>query len=995
MANTTEKRQNRVMGEYSIAKSFKGILRISHILELIEGDSNEFSDDFLNSSYFGNPTELMNISGGSFVSKEYGYQTAIKGMEGGIKRYTSSNPRIGNDPLKINRVPMTDSMGNYLNWNIGIDGITIGSNPDINGNELTYDKFNQRENENVDIYQPLLFPILKSNEIVVGLEKMLLYGDKTGVNSSTTSVETGTKPAMLIVENLYDKTDTNSDSSTYYTKNNKDETIQVTTRKYKPIVGEDKTYKKLRTIYNSSKAYPEEFDVYMYRQNDYDLNNWAGKTFTITSDNKWNTSLPQYNEGDILDTTVDITNLKEYVKTLIAKYMKGNTVEVPSGAVIWQYCSLEKWRADGENGTAEKLGDGGYPGHRPSLQQKENKDNNPFFTSTIQGASRKQNKLSKSIIGASTSNDSTKETSSSIADNDSMTLNDDSGLYKEIIPLYKRDYLLCDGSKYRIPYYPPLKNTNLLTLKAHKDRFFELFFNIGYRYTDRNSLMNRPLVKQSDDGIIKLLNKNAGKHNGVTVNVGDEIESGHIVYAVPDTNIYDNIDNLLEIPPFDNWDNLGVPQMVHPSEDKYYKNCDDLDVLFGEDLATMLACDEVYKLVVSKKSNDKKTLSKKEIRQILSNTKLPEEYIFNTFIGDTPSDLQNYANASKASSQIQDYSVMDFTYNQCLNTTIKPKLLLGREVTTFGSYIKFYCNDPDDQGYKMVKVIDLPMVNYFIDIMTSTNYYDGAIQMYCYSFYNYDFQVPNFLAQDKTPVLIGSGAYGEDDENRHKIKKVQSWSSTLGDADYPHRHLIFKSFTGDKSYTNIAGYTIFKGGNPSSSTVISAISYNTGSVPTYYGGKHGWGHTRTDNSGNYTFNPQIVKLESETGKTFLPPLVIQISDAESTTFWKTGKYRTGKPTNWDTTVNFTRNDGDLMKNYYDKLKNNGGESYAYSMFHWEDPRFENAEPNRGITTSPKPSSNATEIINYKSQEANSVFYDAESSNWFTPENITMLPLIKI
>ena len=37
-----------------------------------------------------------------------------------------------NDSLKDRRVPVTDSVGNYLNWNVGLNGVTIGSNVDIN-----------------------------------------------------------------------------------------------------------------------------------------------------------------------------------------------------------------------------------------------------------------------------------------------------------------------------------------------------------------------------------------------------------------------------------------------------------------------------------------------------------------------------------------------------------------------------------------------------------------------------------------------------------------------------------------------------------------------------------------------------------------------------------------------------------------------------------------------------------------------------------------------
>lgn len=140
-----DKVTHRIMGEYSIAKSYKGILRIAHIMELVDDEP----DYFLSPTYYGNPKQLMNISGGTYAAKEYGYQTAIKGMQkgGGLERYDTRNGRIGNDPLRLHRVPMTDSMGNYLNWNVGTDGVTIGSNEDINGNEFSITKFKQFQGE--------------------------------------------------------------------------------------------------------------------------------------------------------------------------------------------------------------------------------------------------------------------------------------------------------------------------------------------------------------------------------------------------------------------------------------------------------------------------------------------------------------------------------------------------------------------------------------------------------------------------------------------------------------------------------------------------------------------------------------------------------------------------------------------------------------------------------------------------------------------------------
>lgn len=1001
-----DKITNRTMAEYSIAKSFKGILRISHIMELIEQES----DDFLYPTYFGNPSELMNISGGAYKSREYGYQTAIKAMESGsIQRYDSANPRIANDELKLNRVPMTDSMGNYTNWNIGLHGITIGSNPDINGNDLALTSFYQRENYNEQIVQPKLFPVLKTNKnIIVGLENKLLATDKKGVYDSTTNIESNSIPAMLIIENQYDRTLKNTTPHTFWYKDSKDNIQDVEVRSYDvATLPTGNSYSKLRTIYQNTKAYPEEFDVFMYRQNDYDVSNWAGKQIDIGTENKYNEFIPQYPAETALDAYVDVTNLKDYVKVIINKYMKGNIVEVPSGAVIWQYCSLDKWRAYGDDGRADFSSEAGYPGHRPSLETRVVDNRNPFFNTTIQGACKKQNKLSKSSLsdaGVGTQTE-TEEESDSLTTDVTMTITDQTGLSDEIIPLYKRDYLLCNGSKYRIPYYPPFKNTNLLGLKEHKDRFFELFFNIGYRYTNRESLCPRPKIKiQTGNGAfeILLLNKNADSEKGVKA--GDVIKSDHLDDAQPDTSVYNNIDSLPELPPYDKWDGLGVPQMVAVT-DESYDNCTDLDVLFGEDLATMLACDAIYNMVITEKLNNFKTLSKQQIINNLVNMRLPEEYIFNSFIGDDERSVQNCASytengvTKQITAQAEDYKVLSVPYYHCTDVDDKgdriiPIINLGKEVTTFGSWIKFYSNQ--HRKYIMVKVYQLPMVNYFMDIMTSKSYYDGAVQMFCYCFYNYDFQVPNFMADDNTPVLIGSGAYGEDDDNRWKVKKVQSWTSTFSEADIPHRHGIFWGATGSASFKNVSSYqdiarvssNIGGGQDPT-----AAMGYWSGSTHKFSSmNKHGWSYTKTDGSGNYSITDIPVTLQVENGKTFVPTLVMQQTDGGS---WLTGNSRgaLGGKDNFvvfkDEVENFTEDDGAKMNLYYETYKD-----YPYSLIHAEDPRFENAEPNRGITSEPKELGSTT-VYYHKKSDASSVFMNTSSQNWFTPENITMLPLIKI
>jgi hypothetical protein len=61
----------------------------------------------------------------------------------------------------------------------------------------------------------------------------------------------------------------------------------------------------------------------------------------------------------------------------------------------------------------------------------------------------------------------------------------------EVIPVYKRDYVLCDGSKYRISYRPKLKSSNITNQRESFDRFLNLFFALGYKYTKKSNLAHR------------------------------------------------------------------------------------------------------------------------------------------------------------------------------------------------------------------------------------------------------------------------------------------------------------------------------------------------------------------------------------------------------------------------------------------------------------------------------------------------------------------------
>jgi hypothetical protein len=59
----------------------------------------------------------------------------------------------------------------------------------------------------------------------------------------------------------------------------------------------------------------------------------------------------------------------------------------------------------------------------------------------------------------------------------------------------------------------------------------------------------------------------------------------------------------------------------------------------------------------------------------------------------------------------------------------------------------------------------------------------------------------------------------------------------------------------------------------------------------------------------------------------------------------------------------------------------------------DDPRFVNAEPNRGLTGPPMYVDNE-KLVKFKNSDAMEIWL-TEDSNWFAPENIQMLPLIKL
>jgi hypothetical protein len=189
-------------------------------------------------------------------------------------------------------------MGNYLNWNVNTEGVTIGSNEDINGNYFNVVKFKQYQGEkSYIVYQEKIFPVLQTRDLTVGLENMMVASNKKGINDATVSVESGTKDAMIIVENLYDVSPKNRTiTEAYRIPLSGEERELVKLGTYKNIVdGEFQTYSKLRTIYKNTKQFSEDYDAFMFRQNDFDVENYNYTDENSEKDNKVNSTENGYN----------------------------------------------------------------------------------------------------------------------------------------------------------------------------------------------------------------------------------------------------------------------------------------------------------------------------------------------------------------------------------------------------------------------------------------------------------------------------------------------------------------------------------------------------------------------------------------------------------------------------------------------------------------------------------------------------------------------------
>ena len=314
------------------------------------------------------------------------------------------------------------------------------------------------------------------------------------------------------------------------------------------------------------------------------------------------------------------------------------------------------------------------------------------------------------------------------------------------------------------------------------------------------------------------------------------------------------------------------------------------------------------------------------------------------------------------------------------------------------------------------------MVAFFLDLLVDSNayHYENQLMKFFYCYYNYDFCVPSLLAEDDSPSFIGSGGYSENDNDMKKLKKVVTWSSRYSHSTAPHRHAVF------------GGERIFDGKNNLNinakvkNYVTTAISaYDTGKIPSiaglyseyslfdYYGSAKGYGnrYKTQNNTGNYIVNQYVVDTE----KIEVDGMNVSILNQTTNTQFEgkqygyaTGSERVETDDVKDSTQIFKpqKNDGKISRGQTLTESQSSCDSYKahnakywYSLSPYEDQRFDTAEPNRGLTSEPISSSFQINI-DYQKIELNADVYGGSKNEqgkygWFSPEHITMLPLIKL
>lgn len=592
----------REVGSTPIAQSFKGILRVSNIKEL-----DNTPDVLLNPNYYG---EYIPNSSNPIWEPE-GTQSTKEALNGENKRYS-----YGNEYTTL-KLPVTDSMGNCLNFSLGTHSSLIG-------NELNDGKWS---------LDATPFYTLTADSIKIGLSAVDLESKKS-ISGGKLYIENGTaSPARLIVNSFYN---------------------HGLDLEGNPGIVEQK-YDDLKTVYQNSEN-NDLYNTFFYNQESYISDKGQkeidGKLVNVPPSKK--------------QCIVKPINLRDYIVNKIASYIKFNSAEIPTGNIIHQYCSLDKWYCRTSDGNIDDSNiwgnDESWQGYRPALGN------------SIPGTKAKD-------VGSAYAYDNTEQGAFSNDLKIKYSIPNYSGTYIELPPEFKRGYILADGTSYDIRLVPPyMADINSINnSKKSIDTFFNLFFAIGYYYTQK-------------------------------------VPAFPHIYAEPDEASV-NDDKMLSSKPsygryyFD----YNMPRLQDYSYSKFIIDKINKETLYGISIISLLAFQkfsEAYNdryIFQEIKGADGKWDIEKSI-EWLSKQNIEEKYIFNTVFSEESIEYAKNNNISGIDNIIYNYSDVDKRHNV--------KIAVGKEINKFSDYIEYYDLTADSgnnvilrkvpcQIYKMAEIYDI------------------------------------------------------------------------------------------------------------------------------------------------------------------------------------------------------------------------------------------------------------------------------------------------
>lgn len=282
--------QERNMSGKAIKNTYLGILRVGNNITL------NVNDNFLTPEYY--TTNISEWTGN-------GINSTHEFLSGAQLRFVTYN-----DYTNI-KLPVTDSMGNFLNFSLGEESALIGTKEESGIFLPTTEQFTNIDNNS-------LAALNTQNYIKIGLSDNVIVSQKTPIGASL-NIENGINDAALIIVNKqYHKGESglnNIDNTSYY-----------------------------RTIISPNKT----------------SNKWDGFIF-----DQENTVSLSVNGKNYKDCYVKQENILSYIIDKVNQYVNYNINSVPSGTIISQYCDLEKWFCVNSEGAADDWFS--WQGYRPAM----------------------------------------------------------------------------------------------------------------------------------------------------------------------------------------------------------------------------------------------------------------------------------------------------------------------------------------------------------------------------------------------------------------------------------------------------------------------------------------------------------------------------------------------------------------------------------------------------------------------------------------------------